>query len=332
MPTILCHHTHTTDSNDAEHAVRGHTNGGHHGDYVSMVGAAPPNLDLIFTRTEHWQADPARFDRLAERVSKRDGTVDRFESHVVFTVAGSRGVVINGIETSLETDNSHVTVCGLPIEDRPPARACSLDELCRLGREAAWVAPAHPRFPKLGFPDTRLRSFLDRADEEPFDVALGYTTGYPALLNALARGKHTTRPIRAYAREYDLPLLPELDWHAALPQSPSGFGIVADQAVSALVDGRIPTTQLLAARLLKTGRRPVGMTWPDFVRTFPEAVPEPLRSILGVASPSEDRLRAIRDGTIGELFAHPFWKQFCRRSSSSYEASTEGGTQKRKKQ
>ena len=171
MPTIFSHHTHTTDSNHAERTVRNHTNEIHQADYVSMVGAAPPNLDLIFTRTEHWEADPTRFDRLAERVSERDGTVSTFESHVVFSVAGSRGAVINGIETSLETDTSHVTVCGLPIDRRPPARVCSLNVLCDLGREAAWVAPAHPRFPKLGFSDARLRRFLDRVGDEQSDPA-----------------------------------------------------------------------------------------------------------------------------------------------------------------
>ena len=310
MPTLLCHHTHTTDSNRAERDVRGHTNGTHQADYVSMVGAAPPNLDVIFTRTEHWRADPGRFDRLAERVSERGGATERFESHAVFTVAGSRGAVINGIETSVETDDSHVTVCGLPIEHRPPARACSLDELCDLGREAAWVAPAHPRFPTLGFSDPRLRRLLDRLDREPFAVALGYTTGYPAPLNALARGRHTAHPIGEYAREYGVPLLPELDWHAALPRTPTGFGVVDDEAFAALADGRIPVAELLDARRLKTGRWPAGVKWADFVQTFPGAVPAPLRSFSGGAVPSEDRLRALRDRTIGELFAHPFWEGF----------------------
>lgn len=313
VPTILCHHTHTSDSNRVEHEVEGHTNGIHHGDYVAMVGAAPPNLDLIFTRTEHWRADPGRFDRLAERVVGRDGTVDRFDSHAVFTLAGSRGAVINGIETSVETDTSHVTVCGLPIEERPPARACSLDEFNDLAREAAWVAPAHPGFPKLGFPDARLRRFLEHVEGEPFDVALGYTTGYPAALNALARGRHTGHPVRAYAREYDVPLLPELDWHAPLPRTPSGFGVVADEAFTALAAGEIPTAELLDARLLKTGRWPAGVAWTDFVRTFPGAVPAPFRPVVGTATPSRDRLRALRDRTTGELFAHPFWRTFCRR-------------------
>ena len=294
MPTILCHHTHTSDSNRAERAVRGHTNGIHHADYVSMVGAAPPGVDVIFTRTEHWWADPGRFERLAERVAARDGTVERFDTHAVFTVAGSRGAVINGIETSLETDNSHVTVCGLPIEERPPLRACSLEELCEIGREAAWVAPAHPRFPTLGFPDERLRRVLERAESEPFDVALGYTTGYPAVLNALARGRHTDRPVRSYGREYGVPLLPELVWHAPLP--------------------RIPSAELVDARLLNAGRRPAGVAWRDFVRPFPGAVPEPLRALAGVATPSEDDLRGLRDQTIGQLFAHPFWETFRSRS------------------
>lgn len=310
MPTILCHHTHTTDSNDAEREVRGHTNGIHHGDYVSMVGAAPPDLDLIFTRTEHWRADPARFDRMAERVSARGGTFERFESHAVFAVAGSRGAVINGVETSVETDDSHVTVCGLPIADRPSSRACSLDELCALGREAAWVAPAHPRFPGLGFSDARLRTLLDRLDEEPFAVALGYTTGYPAPLNALARGRHTAHPIGEYARAYDLPLLPELDWHAALPRTPTGFGVVDDEAFVALTDGRIPVAELLDAGRLKAGRWPGGVKWTDFAQTFSGAVPAPLRSVGGVAMPTEDRLRALRDRTVAELFAHPFWERF----------------------
>lgn len=317
MPTLLCHHTHTADSNDAERDVRGHTNGIHHADYVSMVGAAPPNLNVVFTRTEHWRADPDRFDRLAERVTERGGTVDRFDSHAVFTLAGSRGAVINGIETSVATDNSHVTVCGLPIDHRPPARACSLDELCDLGREAAWVAPAHPRFPKLGFSDAHLREVLDRVADEPFAVALGYTTGYPAPLNALARGKHTSHPIGEYAREYDVPLLPELDWHAPLPRTPSGFGVVDDEAFEALVDGRIPTAELLAARRLKTGRWPAGVTWSDFAQTFPGAVPAPLRSISGAAVPTEDRLRAVRDQTVDELFAHPFWQRFCTASDAA---------------
>ena len=314
VPTILCHHTHTSDSNQAEREVRGHTNGIHHADYVSMVGAAPPGIDVIFTRTEHWWADPDRFERLAERVAERDGTVERFDTHAVFTVAGSRGAVINGIETSLETDDSHVTVCGLPIEDRPPFRACSLEELCELGREAAWVAPAHPRFPKLGFPDERLRRFLERADSEPFDVALGYTTGYPAVLNALARGRHTDHSVRAYAREYDVPLLPELDWHAPLPRKPSGFGVVADEAFTALTNGDIPTAEILDANLLKAGRRPAGVAWPDFVQPFPGAIPGPLRTFAGIATPNKDSLCALRDQTIGELFAHPYWDTFRSRS------------------
>jgi len=275
-----------------------------------MVGAAPPDLNLIFTRTEHWQADPARFDRLANRVSKRGGTVNRFESHVVFKIAGSRGAVINGIETSLQTEDSHITVCGLPIEHRPPARVCSLDELCDLGREAAWVAPAHPRFPKLGFPDSRLRSFLNRVSNEPFDVALGYMTGYPALLNALARGKHTAHPISAYAQEYEIPLLPELDWHTALPRTPTGFGVVGDKAFVSLSNGEIPTTQLLAAKPIKTGQWFAGMTWLDFFRTFPGAIPAPFQSIFDMTSPTKDRLQYVRDQTISELFAHPFWKEF----------------------
>ena len=141
---LSCVITHTSDSNRAERAVRGHTNGIHHADYVSMVGAAPPGVDVRFTPNTWW-ADPGRYERLAERVAARDGTVERFDTHAVFTVAGSRGAVINGIETSLQTDNSHVTVCGLPIEERPPLRACSLEVLCEIGREAAWVAPAHPR-------------------------------------------------------------------------------------------------------------------------------------------------------------------------------------------
>jgi hypothetical protein len=312
LPTLLCHHTHTTDSNRAEHAVRGHTNEIHQADYVSMVQAAPPNLDLIFTRTEHWQADTARFDRITDRVTGRDGTVDRFDSHAVFTVAGSRGAVINGIETSVETDDSHVTVCGLPIEDRPPARACSLEELCTLGRDAAWIAPAHPRFPTLGFSDTRLRALLDRTEAEPFDVALGYTTGYPAPLNHLARGNHTANPIRAYAREYDVPLLPELDWHAPLPRTPSGFGVVADDAFTALTAGKMPTADLLAARPLKTGWRPAGVGWADFGKTFPGAVPKPFRSAVGAVSASPETLQSLRDQTVRELFGHPFWSAFCR--------------------
>jgi hypothetical protein len=219
--------------------------------------------------------------------------------------------VINGIETSLETDNTHVTVCGLPIEDRPPARACSLDELCVLGRDAAWLAPAHPRFPSLGFSDAQLRGFLDRAESEPFDVALGYTTGYPAALNALARGNHTTKPVRAYARSYDVPLLPELDWHAPLPRTPSGFGVVADAAFTALADGRIPTADLLAASVLKTGWRPAGVGWGDFSKTFAGAVPRPLRKVVGAVSASPETLQRLRDQTVSALFSHPFWSRFC---------------------
>ncbi|WP_200530792.1 hypothetical protein [Halorubrum sp. LN27] len=156
------------------------------------------------------------------------------------------------------------------------------------------------------------RPTVERVEGEPFGVALGYTTGYPAALNALARGRHTARPIRAYAREYDVPLLPELDWHAPLPRTPSGFGVVDDEAFAALVEGEIPTADLLDSRVLKAGRWPGGVAWTDFVQTFPGAVPAPFRSFAGTATPTPDRLRAVRDRTTAELFAHSFWRRFCR--------------------
>jgi len=309
VPTLLFHHTHTTDSNATERSERGVEESNHYGDYLSALAAAPPGVDIVFTRTEHWRAPPERFETLRRRVEARGGRFERFCAHAVLEVGENRGTVINGVETSLETDHSHVTVCGLPIESRPPARACSLDELCALAADAAWVAPAHPLFPSLGFPPERLRALLSRAAEEPFAAALGYATGYPPALNALAQGCHTATPLSAYAEEFDVPLLPEVDWHAALPRSPAGLGVIDDAAFERLVAGEMPTEQLLDARLLSGGR--AGLRWRDFLRTYPDTVPRPLQHAAAFLGPTDPAaFERVRDASVGRLFAHPFWSSF----------------------
>ncbi|MFB6077864.1 MAG: hypothetical protein ABEJ80_02655 [Halarchaeum sp.] len=309
MATLFWHHTHTPDSNATERAVRGVPSGNHRGDYLAVLDAAPPGVDVVFTRTEHWRAPPERFETLRERVRARGGTYREYRAHAVVEVAGSRGAVLNGVEASLATDRSHVTVCGLPIEERPPARACSLDELVELAGEAAWLAPAHPRFPTLGFPPERLRGLLSRAESAGIPAALGHTTGYTRALNALARGRHTATPVRAFADEFDVPLLPELDWHAALPRSPAGFGVVDDAAFDALAAGEMPTERLLDARAIREAGPP-GLSWRDFLRTYPDSVPRPLRRVAAAAPPSAASLDGVRDASLARLFAHSFWASF----------------------
>lgn len=103
-----------------------------------------------------------------------------------------------------------------------------------------------------------------------------------------------------------MPLLPEVDWHAALPRSPSGLGVVPDAAFERLAAGEIPTEQLLDARIIE-GRRG-GLRWRDFLRTYPDTVPRPLQRAAALVGPGGPAaFERVREASIGRLFADPFW-------------------------
>jgi hypothetical protein len=207
-------------------------------------------------------------------VRARGGRFERHAAHVCLELDGSRAAVVHGVEASVESDDQHVTICGLPLSDDGVYRGLSPAAVAEAGRDAAWVAPAHPFVPRLGYEQSVLRDLVTAATARDVPVALGYTVGYAPLFNALARGECDPRrdhTVVSLAEELDVPLVPEVDWHVALPPTVARMRPLPDGTVDALERGEIPAADCFWAPAVPPAR--TALTYPEFVRSYPELFP-----------------------------------------------------------
>ena len=289
---FLFYHTHTTESNRFEKQVRDLDINTHATDYVQIVRSLPSGVDAVFVKTDHWKTDPAYFDRLNDRLSSEDVIFKQFDRHVYFEIGGSAGAIINGVETSVVSENKHVIIGGLPISDENQYYNLQVDELIAAGKKGSWIAPAH-----IGMPFHRIRrgllsSIFEKAEMSQIDVAIGYATGYSSLMNHLSRNEVPFRTtVRELANIYDVPLIPELDLHGVLPDGYSGCGIVDSSTINSLQDGTLPIKKILAANLFRPPGYQMGITVWQLARnyaTFIPCVPE-------ISSPQERFNASIPD-------------------------------------
>lgn len=298
LNTLFFHHTHTPDSNRFEREVRNLNINSHVTDYVEIIRQLPNNIDAIFTKTDHWKTDPEYFSRFEQRLQRHDIESKNFDTHVVFRIDGSTGVIINGVEASLESEKTHLTLIGLPISDSNLYYNLTLEELIEAGAKADWLSFAHMGMPFHRISEKTLKDVLYQAEQEDMDVAIGYATGYSPLYNRITRNELPFRTsVREYARKYDLPLVPELDLHCVVPSGFTGCGVVGAEALRALTEGKLPTQELLSADLFSPSRHQAGISVVELIRTYAIFLPGvPQRSsperTFRRSLPQQDQLRS----------------------------------------
>lgn len=294
--TLLFHHTHTPDSNAFEAAVRDLHIRSHVTDYVAIARALPPAFDAVFVKTDHWRTDPAYFDRLERQLE--DQAFERFERCVQFTVDDTTAVVVNGVETAVDTRRCHVTVVGLPLADEATYECLGVDELVALGRRASWIAPAHIWMPRHRYTRSLLDRLVSKATDAGVDVALGYPTGYPPIYNRLTRNDLPwVSDVTAVAESLAVPLVPELDTHAALPPGLAGCGVLRG-GIEAGDVGEGLLAELLSADLFSPPGVRGGITVGQFLANYAPFLPGPTPEIDYEAMfertlPDADRLAGV---------------------------------------
>ncbi|MDY6770386.1 MAG: hypothetical protein SV186_00340 [Candidatus Nanohaloarchaea archaeon] len=291
-PTLFLNHTHTATSNDFTEQY-GSRDVNHHTDYIAITEQLPDDISIVYNRTEHDRTGTDLYDDIRAEVEARGGEYEQFERHAWFRLDGTEAAVINSVEASVEDEDWHYTINGLPIEDQD-YHDLSEDGLYDAAQDAAWTAPAHPFIPEFQPPEDQLDRFFQQAQEDGFQAAINYSTGYSPLVNRLARGETsglltavetvrgllggsddtTDRDVHHYADQYDIPLVPELDSHAALPDRLEGSGVIDTDVMDDLRDGDIPGDDLLGSDVLSYSEPgDEGLSWPQFLTSFPDTAP-----------------------------------------------------------
>lgn len=272
--TLLFHHTHTPDSNRYEQEIRGVKIKSHATSYLEIVNRLPENCNAIFIKTDHWKTSPEYFDRIEDELHSKNTGLTRFESHVYFELDGTRAAIINGVEAAVESQNNHITICGLPLENERTYETLQFTDLENVARDAAWIAPAHIGMPFHHVPTDLMESICGLSSDSSIEVALGYTTGYFPMYNRISRNEIPFRTsVGEYADRFDLNVLPELDIHAVVPDGFAGCGLVETAAIDALRNGDIPVEEIFDSDLFTPGGYQRGIRVDQFLRNYATFIP-----------------------------------------------------------
>ncbi len=319
--TLFLNHTHTSYSNDITERHKDERDLNHHTDYIEITERLPEDINIVYNRTEHIETETDLYDEIKDEIEERGGEYRQFERHAWFELEGTEAAIINSVEASVEESKNHYTINGLPIEDNEYSDI-NEKELYEAAKDAAWTAPAHPFVPEFQLPDNQLRRFYETAEEEGFTTAINYSTGYSPLVNHLAQGKTdpvigvvetvrgflggdqdtTDEDIHSYARDHDVPIVPEYDSHAAFPQKLDGAGVLED-AMDDLREGDLPVEEILDADVLSyggPGRE--GLSWKRFILSFPGTAPcSGLLRNTGLVPVTEDGFQTIMEQSYASL-------------------------------
>ncbi|MDY6777228.1 MAG: hypothetical protein SVU32_01055 [Candidatus Nanohaloarchaea archaeon] len=317
-PTLFLNHTHTYRSNDFTADIKNTEGIDHHTDYLAITEQLPEDIDVIYNRTEHFKTGEQLYEDIRDELDNLDEPYEQHDTHLWFEREGTEAAIINSVEATLEQDNWHVLITGLPIQEETYYNL-SEDELLDAAADAAWFAPAHPFINNFRIPDSRLESMFEKAQErDDTTAALCYSTGYTPQVNRLAQGRETRltrlletvssgstrqeeRDVFDYAEEYELDLVPELDLHAILPEGLEGAGVIDEPVMDQLHDGELPGDAFLDTDVLSySGPGTEGLSWRQFITTFPGTVPLNRYLERFLPSTAED-FQAAMEQSIAEL-------------------------------
>ena len=269
-------------------------------DYVKLREAVPKEFNLIFNDTPHLCKERKLNDIIYNDIKKKGGFYREFPKHIYFEIDGKKAVVINSSEVTVKNKDkgfSEFTVTGLK-QGYQDYNSITLDELIDLSKEAEITSPSHPYMPLLSTEEETLYDFLDNVKkEEDINGALNYSTGYFSLLNKISRGDFHAKlgslekiinndffpkklkdsisrkkDVVSLAREYNLPLLPEVDSHAFIPNRLEGFGVLKSSVMEDFEKGDFPTKKLFDSEII-CYKNKEGISFKDFTKTFSDIYP-----------------------------------------------------------
>lgn len=256
---ILIYHTHTEESN---RTGNDYVISNHFADYPQLIEELPSDIDPVIVRTEHvmkreredkksfHQRPKGSKDRtFSEEIEERGGQVEYHDTHLTGTLGENSFAAIEGIEVSYKRPDSHMTVCGVDVESEIDGWKIGNEELVDLVENSAWVGIPHWNVMNPTIEEKQeLFEETDRNDD--FEMALNHSGGYGFgdlyINDELSRKSD----IEKYADEYDLPVVPEYDWHVALPQKLDHAGVLEKGTIDSLRDGEIPIENILGCDMV----------------------------------------------------------------------------------
>lgn len=88
----------------------------------------------------------------------------------------------------------------------------------------------------------------DRNDD--FEMALNHSGGYGFGDLYINDEFSPESDIEKYAKKHDLPVVPEYDWHVALPQKLDHAGVLEEGTIETLRDGEIPVENIMTCDMV----------------------------------------------------------------------------------
>lgn len=253
---LLFYHTHTENSNRSvrdfygEDAVENH-----YADFSLLIEELSDEINPVIVRTEHAkkrarEENEGFHQRFKKEIEQKGGQVEYHKNHVTGTFGSSDFSIIEGVEGTLKEQNSHILLCGVPVEDEITFWNKGKKELYELSKDTAWTGLPHWNLMSPKLEDKK--DILNTAQEnDDIKLAVSYGQGY-GLLNPYVNGKLPGQTsVKEYAEKYEASLVPELDWHTTLPYNLNGIGVLDDGTSEKLADGEIPVENILDADIVK---------------------------------------------------------------------------------
>lgn len=260
MVELLLYHCHTEESNKTapnrleELGLNEEITANHFADYPDFIDSLPNEVNPIIVRTEHcdkYAKDDSRsfHQRFPEEIESRGGQTEYHETHITGYLGENEFTILEGVEGTYNDSDKHIIHAGVPIEEEVNAFKQTSYEFNNMSEDSAFSGIPHWNF--LAPSEEEKMEILEESERnEDIDVAISYSSGN-GIFDHFLNGKNLEgSTVEDYSEEYGAPLIPELDWHNALPYKLDGVGIVEDGTIEQFQDGEIPTENILDCDML----------------------------------------------------------------------------------
>ncbi len=299
---LFINHIHTEESDKRMSENTGIWNYGdfnHSADPLKIIEKLPENIDVVFNLTEHWKSSIEKYKKMEERIKEKGGSFEFYDRHVTLELDGKRAVIINSVELSVENNNFHFMLCGMPLKEDKNFFQLSFEELMQEAEKAEFAAPAHPFTPHYKIPDEMLNKFYRESKNRGIPTFIGFSCGYTKFFNRLSHGKYrrthdfingtikmrfkevfnglnpNKKPenLISLSEKYEVPIVSEMDVHSILPEKLNGAGVIGKEVIDELFEGEINPEKILNDEILLWENVREGLTWKQFFETFPGILP-----------------------------------------------------------
>lgn len=262
---ILLYHNHTEESNrvaDFGPELDDFIVKNHYADYAHFIDELPGDVNPVIVRTEHGMKRSSEDSKSFHQefwtdILDRGGQVETHDTHVTGTLGETEFAVIDGVEATYNERDQHLLLAGLPLEEEIDAYNIGKEEFFEYAGEAAWSGIPHWNIMTPSLEEKE--EIIHEADDlDDVELALSHSGGY-GLMNKIVNDElpGTGRSeIDQFSSDYDLPILPELDWHVTLPHGLDHTGVLESGTIDWLRDGQMPVKDILEADTVDYGFTP----------------------------------------------------------------------------